>query len=388
MKILHIIPSISRRRGGPSTAIISMVKALRDEGVDASILTTNDNTVYRENNMPLGRWFLLNEIPIIMFPSLNSDSKLLREYLISPNLSWWLFRNIENYDAIHIHSIFSYSSTTSMLIARLKRIPYIVRTIGQLNTWSLSQSRLKKLLTLFLVERSNLKASLAIHVTSQSEMKDLKLIYNHPNILCLELGVTLLKMTQPLNTSSDQEISFVFLSRIHPKKQLDRLFEAFSALSARQNKRSWKLFIAGDGDKTYICFLKNLASNYGINDRIEWLGHLDENEKVTLLRTCDWFVLPSASENFGLSVVEALANGLPVIITPEVGISDIVFENRAGLVTSASVNLVEALETALQGAPIEMRKAALKLAQDRFSWENIAKKLSLFYNDQIIPRET
>ena len=117
------------------------------------------------------------------------------------------------------------------------------------------------------------------------------------------------------------------------------------------------------------------------------MGHLDEGEKVSLLRTCDWFVLPSISENFGLSVVEALANGLPVIISPEVGISDIIVENKVGLVTSASVSLVEALGIALQGAPMEMREAALKLVQQRFSWEQIAKKLILSYTNQIGTRK-
>jgi len=387
MRILHIIPSISKKRGGPSTAIMSMVKALRDEGVDAAILTTNDNPTYREEHMTLGHWFWLDDIPILMFPTLNLKSKLLREFLISPGLSWWLFQNIDKFDAIHVHSIFSYSSTTSMLIARLKQIPYMVRTIGQLNKWSLTQSRLKKILMLFLIEKGNLSKSFAIHVTSKSEMEDLKLVCHHKNILCLELGVTVPKIMQPLTKLQHQKTRFVFLSRVHPKKQLDRLLEAFSTIYNEQNKTLWHLFIAGDGDYEYICSLKKLAREYGINDCIQWMGHLDEDEKVNLLRTCDWFVLPSISENFGLSVVEALANGLPVIISPEVGVSDIIFKNQAGLITSASVDLVEALVIALQGAPMEMREAALKLARERFSWEQIAKKLTLFYTNQISPRK-
>lgn len=388
MKILHIIPSISKKRGGPSAAIMSMVKALREEGVDAAILTTNDNNTYREEHMTLGRWFWLNDIPVLMFPTLNSELQILNEYLISPHLSWWLFHNIDKFDAIHVHSIFSYSTTTSMLIARLKRIPYMVRTIGQLNKWSLTQSRLKKMLMLLLIEKSNLLKSFAIHVTSRTEMEDLKLVCNHENILCLELGVTVAKIMSPLTQLEYQKTRFIFLSRIHPKKQLDKLLEAFSVLYNTYNKGSWHLFIAGDGDHEYICSLKKLADEYGIKDFIQWMGHLDEGEKVSLLRTCDWFVLPSISENFGLSVVEALANGLPVIISPEVGVSDIIVENKAGLVTSDSFSLVEALEMALQGAPMEMREAALNLVQQRFSWEQIAKKLILSYTNQIGTRKS
>jgi glycosyltransferase involved in cell wall biosynthesis len=386
MKILHVIPSISRKRGGPSTAIISMVRALRNEGVDASILTTSDNDIYREDEMPIGCWFWNEGVPTLIFPSVNSKSLLIQEYLISPALSWWLFQNIKNYDALHIHSIFSYSSTSSMLIARLKRVPYIVRTIGQLNTWSLSQSRRRKLVMLLLIEKSNLMASFAIHVTSRSEKDDVKKICNHDNILCLGLGVEISKTDQLIHVSQHEETRFIFLSRIHPKKQLDKLLEALSTLYNSYNKRSWRLFIAGDGDHKYIEYLKVLTEDKGISNRVEWMGHLGEEEKFSLMGTCDWYVLPSLSENFGLSVVEALASGLPVIISPEVGISEIVAESNAGLVTGSSVSLLEALDRAMQGAPTEMREAALTLARERFSWREIARALLYCYRDQIISK--
>jgi glycosyltransferase involved in cell wall biosynthesis len=386
MKILHVIPSISRKRGGPSTAIISMVRALRNEGVDASILTTSDHNIYREDEMPIGRWFWKDGVPILIFPSVNSQSVLFQEYLISPALSWWLFQNIKNYDALHVHSIFSYSSTTSMLIARLKRVPYIVRTIGQLNTWSLSQSRWRKMIMLFLIEKCNLMASFAIHVTSLSEKEDVQKVCKHHNILCLGLGVEISKTNQLMKLSQHEETRFIFLSRIHPKKQLDKLLEAFSILYNSYNKRSWRLFIAGDGDHKYVEHLKVLSEAKGISSCVEWMGHLGEEEKFSLMGTCDWYVLPSLSENFGLSVVEALASGLPVIISPEVGISKIVAQSNAGLVTGSSVSLLEALGRAMHGAPTEMREAALKLARERFSWREIARVLLICYRNQIIAK--
>lgn len=383
MKILHIIPSISRKRGGPSTAILNMVKALRTEGIDSSILTTNDNIDYREDDHPLEQWFVYNEVPILMFPSLETKSKLLREYLVAPSLTKWLIENINAYDALHIHSIFSYCSTTSMLIARLKGIPYIVRTIGQLNTWSLSQSRLRKLLMLSIIERKNLERAYAIHVTSRAEMKDLNMIFHPKRILCLELGVEFSSQDLSLEKINCEDLRFVFLSRIHPKKQLDKLLQAFTILNKRRKIKRWHLFIAGDGEKNYIESLKKFADDNNINDRVEWLGHLDEEKKIKLLRSCDWYVLPSKSENFGLSVVEALAAGLPVIVSQEVGISDVIKENNAGLVTNNLFTLVDALEIAFEGASFEMRQSAFKLANEKFSWKEIAKQLSLFYDSLI-----
>ena len=364
-------------------AILSMVSALRDEGIDAAILTTNDNASYRDEEWPLARWFWINEVPVIIFPSLQSGTRLIDEYLISLPLSWWLIRNINNYDALHIHSIFSYASTTSMLIARIKHVPYIVRTIGQLNTWSLSQSRLRKFVMLSIIEKSNLMASVGIHVTSNSEMQDLRLTCNHDNFLCLELGVEITLGDRLKSKSTNQMTRFVFLSRIHPKKQLDLLLEALGNLYKERNQKSWRLYIAGDGEHNYIDFLKQLAINYGISDRLEWLGHVTGEQKATLLSKSDWFVLPSRSENFGLSVIEALAHGVPVIITKEVGISDLVKKHNAGLICENSIDLAKSLAIALQGAPIDMRYAAVDLAREKFSWSKIAKKLKLFYANQL-----
>lgn len=364
-----------------------MVKSLRDAGIDAAILTTNDNNIYRDVDWPLGHWFWIDNVPIIMFPAINSKSRFIREYLISPSLSWWLLKNISEYDALHVHSIFSYTSTSSMLIARLKRIPYIVRTIGQLSSWSLTQSRIRKLLMLLFIERSNLMKSFSIHVTSKSEMNDLRLICDHKKVLCLELGVEMSTLNKSTSYSPRKETHFVFLSRIHPKKQLNKLLEAFSLLQSKDHRRSWHLYIAGEGEPEYVSSLKKLSKEYAINDLIDWMGHISGEEKASLLNESDWFVLPSISENFGISVVEALAHGIPVIISEEVGISDIVRETKAGIVCGGSVSLIDALTFALDGAPMEMRNAALKLARERFSWKEVAKKLSLYYTSQLKDRK-
>jgi len=388
MKILHVIPSISRRRGGPSTAILSMVRELRRKGVDASILTTNDNHIHRDRYSPLGCWFWIDDVPVLMFPAIDSRSKLIREFLISPQLSYWLIRNINNYDALHIHSVFSYCSSTSMLIARLMKIPYIVRTIGQLNKWSLSQSRMRKIIMLFLVENANLRHATAIHVTSEYERQELSHVCKGKNILCLELGVDIPNSAEPRSQSigNSKIIRFVFLSRIHPKKQLDLLLQTLAHLYNDENEKLWKLFIAGDGENDYISYLKSLVEDYGIGCNVEWMGHLYEEQKFRLLTISDWYVLPSKSENFGLSVVESLSSGLPVIISSEVGISDIVFRYNAGLVVGQNMSLEDALRFALKGVPNEMRRAASQLATERFSWQPIIQKLSLFYNEQFLPQ--
>lgn len=388
MKILHVIPSISKKRGGPSNAVLKMTRSLRQQGVDASILTTTDNDSYRDADYPLSEWFMIDDIPVIMFSTINSKSKFIREYLIAPQLACWLIKNISHFDALHIHSIFSYTSTLSMIIARITNTPYLVRTIGQLNRWSLSQSALRKTIMLSLVEKSNLMKALAVHVTSPLELNDLHELGIFKNGICLELGIDYPDKILLPNRMPDDPIHFLFLSRIHPKKQLDCLLEACAILNSNHNIREWMLSICGDGDPDYVKYIHQLADDLGISKRIVWTGHVDGFEKTKLLMTADWFILPSASENFGISAVEALAYGVPIIITKEVGISDSVQEYGAGIICKAVPQLLyETLRTALDGPSQTMKSSARKLAKNRYSWQTVAKKLSFFYNENI-PRRS
>jgi glycosyltransferase involved in cell wall biosynthesis len=362
-----------------------MVKALQQEAIDASIITTCDYGSYMEQKHPINSWFSIDGIPVLVFPSVSCFSRGLNEYLFSPSLSWWLMRNIAYFDLVHIHAIFSYSSTSSMLIARIRGVPYIIRTIGQLNSWSLSQSRLKKFFMLSLIEKKNLMHSLAIHVTSTSEMEDVRHIYDHPRILKLELGVDLPDISLEAKSSADSVIRFLFLSRIHPKKQLDSLLVALSRIKTTAMDLAWCLLVAGDGEDAYVKHLKKLAEEYGIGEQITWLGHVDGTEKDQLLRSSDWFVLPSITENFGISAVEALSYGVPVILSKDVGISEMVKSSNAGLVYgSGSDRLTSALNIALRGAPMNMRIAARKLAEEQFSWSCIGRKLTVFYQRHLI----
>ena len=148
MRVLHLIPSISPFRGGPSQAVLSMVSALRQQGVDASVLTTNDDGPGVQADMPLGCWHqkdaLGHVVPVLAYGRWNPPVRLLREFGIAPALNRWLSQNATQYDLVHVHALFSCTTSLGMAQLRRQRVPYILRTIGQLNRWSLSQSRARK----------------------------------------------------------------------------------------------------------------------------------------------------------------------------------------------------------------------------------------------------
>jgi glycosyltransferase involved in cell wall biosynthesis len=383
VRVLHLIPSISLLRGGPSQAVLSMVAALRQQGMDASVLTTNDDGPAVQGAMPLGRWHeqeaLGKAVPVLAFGRWSPPVRAVREFAVAPGLSRWLGENARQYDLVHVHALFS--CTTSLGMAQLRRqgVPYILRTIGQLNRWSLSQSRVRKQLFLNLVDRANLQGARALHFTSEAEREEAADLHLATPSFVLPLGVPVppersLSRRQVGNTLSPTRL--LFLSRLHPKKQLPMLFNALAVLKQCHPTKPWQLDIAGEGDPEYLQQLQHHCNALGLAAQVKWHGFVAGEAKQVLLQQADWFVLPSASENFGIAAAEALMAGTPVVVSPGVALSADVQTAQAGLVCEATVEALAAcLEQCLKPPALQMRQAARQFAEQQFSWISISRQL-------------
>jgi glycosyltransferase involved in cell wall biosynthesis len=381
MRVLHIIPSIGPLRGGPSQAVLEMARHQRFQGIDARILTTNDNGPTVRGDLPIGRWHPVDDVPALVFRRWSPPIQIVREYALSLSLAGWLHRNGKRYDLLHVHSLFSWVPSSAMATARWRGVPYILRPLGLLNRWSLQQSPRRKKLMLWLIDQANICGAASLHCTSREEADEIGDLGLNLRTLVLPLGVSLLP---PTHAPAPGCIRFLFLSRLHPKKQLPLLLESLAALQAQRPTAQWELLVAGTGTQSYTKHLKSIASTLGISKRVQWLGFVGGKDKERLLGEVHWFVLPSASENFGIAAAEALAAGTPVVLTPGVALAADVAAYGAGWVCEAELEpLTRRLEDCLDPPSEAMRIAARSLAADHYSWKGITSMQINFY-EQVV----
>jgi glycosyltransferase involved in cell wall biosynthesis len=384
MKILHVTPSIAKVRGGTSQAILDMVKALQITNVDIEIATTNDDGDDLLD-VPLRKLIKYNDVPVWFFHRFSPNIKSVREYAFSSGLTQWLWQNISQYQLVHVHALFSYASTIAMAIARLKNVPYIVTPHGLLCEWSLQQSTHKKQTYLKLIEQANLDSSQIIHFTSEKEQQEVSLLgLQKPNFV-LPLGRSLptaisdarYRLRQQFNIPPDEPV-ILFLSRLHYKKGLEYLIPALSKLTHHR----FTFILAGNGTPDYEAEIESLLISSGLRHRTLVVGFVQGETKDILMQGSDLFVLTSYSENFAVSVLESLAVGVPVLVTPGVALASVVKQNQLGYVPDLDIAAItDALENYLSN-PQQAKKMgdrARQLVSDKYSWNHIAQDLLEIY---------
>ena len=228
-------------------------------------------------------------------------------------------------------------------------------------------------------------------VTAPGEAQDVRNFGVKTPILTLPLGVNpphLLPDAQQklrhIYGISPQTPIVLFLSRLHYKKRPDLLFRALNRLAAQNY--DFHLIVAGSGEAVYETELKNLATSLGISHQISFAGFVIGEDKDLLLQGSDMFVLPSFSENFGIAVAEAMAVGLPVILTPGIQIAPDVAAAEAGLVVEGEVEpLSEAIAQLLQSPNRrqQLGNNGKQLVIQQYSWNAIAQNLASVYSSVI-----
>lgn len=380
MRVLHVIPSVSLKDGGPSIAIAAMERALTSAGVEVTTATTD------------------SELSILETPVNGATRVYARKrsefYKVAPAIVPWLINNIPKFDVVHIHALFSFTSTVAAWIARSRQVPYIVRPLGTLTSYGVMRRRpwFKKI-SLAVAERHIIEHAAALHFTSRREWEEADKLNIPFRGAVIPIGLP----AQPEGCRAELSSEFPFLcgrsiilyiSRLDPKKNIEGLIAAFA--SRPKVREAAALVIAGSGDPEYVSRLKDLANGAGVASEVVWLGHVTGKRKSAAFAAADLFVLPSFSENFGIAAVEALYAGLPCVLGEGVAIASEVQASGAGLAVAADpVALGAAMEQILSDPIVrnEMGARGKAFALREYSLDVMADRLVSLYGEIIASAE-
>lgn len=382
MRVLHVIPSLSTRRGGPSAAARAIAAGLAAAGAEVHIAATDDDGDGRAA-VPLGAPLREGGATCWYFP------RQSRRYTASLPLAAWLARRVAGFDVVHAHALFSFAPLAAAAAARARGVPYIVRPLGTLSPYGLGRRRLAKAAALRLLDGPALRGAAAVHFTSEQERREADALGLAGRAAVLPLPVeppagdaALLAATfRARHARLDGRAVALFLGRLDPKKGLGLLLPALAA--ARAGGASLSLVVAGAGEPAYEAGLRALAGGLGLDEAaVAWPGFLAGAEKAAALAGADLFALPSRAENFALAAAEAMAAGLPLLLSDQVGIHDEAAAAGAALVAPRAVEPLAAALALLASDPARraaMGAAGRRLAAERYAPAAVAASLLALY---------
>lgn len=307
-------------------------------------------------------------------------------FYFTPKLQAWLITNLDQFDVVVIHGVWTYFSLMGSRLCQKLNKPYLFFVHGSFDPWAINYHRLNKILYWHLLEKQNLKKSNGIIVLSQDEaaqvkrMGIIKPMFRARNGLLLP--VQRVNDAEGVLANQIPELSnhpFVFyMSRLHPKKGLAVLLHAWSQICS--NHPEWRLVIAGPDEGGYLTQLISTVEELNLQHSVIFTGLVSGEVKAAFLQKAEIFVLPSFSEGVPGSVIEAMSFGLPVLITPGCHLPEVA-EAQAGLIVEPEKMVVaEGLECLINDSGLrkKMEKNAEELARQQFDETKVAAGLVSF----------
>jgi glycosyltransferase involved in cell wall biosynthesis len=374
MRVLHVIPSVAPRYGGPSYAVLGYCRALRARGLETMIATTNADGD-SELRVRTGAPTTYQGLDAVFF------SRRGEAFKYSGALARWLRQNVAGFDVVHIHAVFSHASLAAGRACRAHGVPYVLRPLGTLDPWSLTQRAWKKRVLLATSVRTLVGRAAAIHFTAAEEQRLAAPITGPVPGVVIPPGVDDRYLAARPSPMAQRERRIVALARLDPKKRLDALIRAFHVVASMPGLTDWRLTVAGDGPADCRAALLQLARSGPASERIEFPGWIDGDRKQHLLGRSAIFALPSHQENFGLALVEAMACGVPAVVSASVNLSPDVARVRAGWVADdTDAGLADALRSAMGDEEERGRRAqAARGLAVQFTWAASAERLEALY---------
>ena len=348
MRILHVITGM-QKAAGTSVFCGEVCNGLVALGHDVAIAVTHPDAV---DCYPLDP-----RVKLISITSL----------LHSPTPS------LPYFNLVHIHGLWSGLLHRAAAFARQNKIPVVWSTHGMTAPWSMRHKWWKKWLPWYLYQKRDLRNADIVHSTSEKE-REWNWDLGFSRQVLAPLGTNLVEFSSDHDRHGTGRV-LLYVGRVYPVKALDRLIEAFAQVNDRSH---WSLRIVGPDQSGHMVYLQSIVSTLGLEGRVIFTGPKYGQDLELEYRTCDGLALVSHTENFGATVVDAMAYGKPVITstnTPWKEVSEI----RAGWwvdneVAPLSRALGELMSMDDRGRAL-MGERGRELVGRKYTWMAVAKTL-------------
>ncbi len=374
MKILQVTNVLSPVHGGSADVAYRLSKELAKRGHEVTIYTSDHE---------LGQEYI-SSIPAVRVHAARTWLSSANLF-VAPGIMKKAKEETRHFDIIHMHGYRTFQNIVVAHYARQYNIPYVLQAHGSLTTF-FHHGWLKRTFDALggyriLRDASKVIAVAGIEVEHYKSMRiDENKIKIIPNGIDLSEFDNLPRkgIFKRKYGLDDKQRIILYLGRIHQIKGLDLLAKAYADI-ARSSKDT-KLVISGP-DTGYLSHLKRLVADLGISDRVLFTGPLYGQEKLQAYVDADVYTLPSSYEIFGITILEALACGTPVVVTDRCGIADII-NRQAGLVVPYDTDrLRHALLQMLSDDKMRRQfgQSGKLLVREQFNWEKIAEQFEHVY---------
>lgn len=377
MKVAFLTASTSRSAGGLFSTITSYTKALKAIGCDVCVVGFDD-VFSIDDRCAFGEVEVFNysvtRLPFLSTLGYSTDLMGILERI--------------NPDILHLQGLWMYHSWAALKYRkRHPLVKVIVEPHGMLDPWALKNSSWKKRIVGSLFEYENLRKADLFHALCESEKDSIAKFGLCNSVAVIPNGIDL---PQPKILSEKQSKggTLIYIGRIHPKKGLKHLIEGIAIIKGNTPSllEGWQVKIAGWNQLGHQEYLKNLAHQLNVTDIVQFIGPVFGEHKDKLLSEADAFILPSYSEGLPMSVLEAWAYKLPVLMTDYCNLPEGFKAGVALRIEPDGKSIADGLSKILCLEPStakEMGERAYSLVMDKFTWARIAERTMEVYRGLI-----
>ena len=375
MRVLHVTASMSPILGGPPTAVRGLATALAQQEVYCEVITAREPAVGND----------VSPIPGVKIHSFDTEFPAQFWPGYSRKLAAFLDSVAQGFDLVHIHQTMSYTTYAAFHASRKHALPYVLSPRGDLDVWALRHKGFKKWMYRKALLDNVLKSADALHAVSPAEAARIaELGYETPTFM-IPNGVDL---REPNPSAASEFLArhpilagrrvVLFLGRLHRKKGVDVLARGFSMTAMRFPDAV--LLVVGP-DEGARGSMKSILEQTGVLERAVFTGMLTGDRKRAAFQCAELFVLPSYSEGFSNAVLEALAAGLPVVISEQCNFPEVA-EHEAGFVVPLDdASVCEAIGKLLSDARLgaRMGRNGRRLVTEHYTWQSAAASMAACY---------